>query len=528
MDALALPAAETPDPAARRSLPRRHIAAPLVMVALTLAAAVYMGYHGASIGPSPEDSNILETVLIRSLGSQFLLGPGSIYGPFTSEHPWVLIHAPLYYRIAGLMAWPAVSRGVDVDMASLYAGRILAFVAWLATLVVAYKLTCLDGAPRRAGYASVCLIASSAVLAPFHVTVRPDTLGLFLQTAGAWLVARAWLDGRHPSRDLILAYASFALASCVKQHDVFVAAACSLGLFVGAFRGLVRIRGVVLAHVAAVSIVAVYYGAEEWVTGGLMSRSVFILPARFREFTYGGWSRVGLIFYDVVRRSAGLIVVAIACLFASRRRSFGNRLDAFVAGLLVVEILSMIPLCLYSTGSFYNYAIQAAVFLAVLVGRAVPRVLDSTDLSLTPYRRLASAFVVLAAFALFADVTRFTMISYQLRTQTRQSLDSLLADPRLSDPGREGRYFIDGPQYNRLIGRSELSHDEWLYGSYEAIGDVEPRQKWLKRALTRNGPVHQVIATLDKPTIPGIAESMEELGYHRVAQHGPFRVWQRE
>ncbi|WZO97218.1 hypothetical protein EP7_004241 [Isosphaeraceae bacterium EP7] len=521
-------AADAHEAPSGRTRARRRIAVPLVLAALTAAAAVYMGYHCFSIGPSLEDSNILETVLIRSLGSQFLLGPGALYGPFTSDHPWVLIHAPLYYRLAGLMAWPAIIRGVDVDLASLYAGRILAFAAWVATLVVGYKLTRLDGAPRWAGYASVCLIASAAVLAPFHVTVRPDTLGLFFQTAGAWLVARAWLDGRRPTRDLILAYTAFALASCAKQHDVFVAAACSLGLFVGVFRGRFRARDVIVAHAASVAIVAAYYGVEEWVTGGMMSRSVFILPARFRELTYGGWPRVGIIFYDVIRRSAGLLVIAVACLFASNRRPAGNRLDAFLVALTAVEVLSMIPLCLYSTGSFYNYAIQAVVFLSILVGRALPRVLEPTEETLTPARRLASAIVVLATFALLADVTRFSLISYRLRTETNQALSDLVAASRLSGIGREGRYFIDGPQHNRLVGRGELSHDEWLYGAYEATGDVEPRQKWLKQALTGDGPVHQVIATLDKPTIPGIAESMEELGYHRVGVYGPFRVWQRD
>jgi len=72
---------------------------------LAVAAVVTTGYWGIQ-GLGAGDNEALESPLMMSVARQLVSGPGELYGPFNGRNPLVLIHAPLYYRLSALAAWP--------------------------------------------------------------------------------------------------------------------------------------------------------------------------------------------------------------------------------------------------------------------------------------------------------------------------------------------------------------------------------------------------------------------------------------
>ncbi len=167
-----------------------------------------------------EDTEVFESPLILSVARQLLYGPWGLYGPYDRHNHLVLIHAPLYYRLAALLAWLLKSAGLDVISAARLAGRSLSLVGLGLTAWSAYRIARLDGAPARAGWWAACLIASVPVVGLIPFTVRPDMLGVGLQTTGVMLVLAALRSERASGRAIAGAYAAFGLAICVKQHFV--------------------------------------------------------------------------------------------------------------------------------------------------------------------------------------------------------------------------------------------------------------------------------------------------------------------
>jgi hypothetical protein len=489
---------------------------------LGLAAALYTGYH-LLIALGADDTNHLETPLALAVSRQVTEGPGVLYGPFNGQRPLVLIHAPLYYRLAALGAWPLWLAGLDPYRAALAGGRILSLLGFLGSLGVMARLATLDEASRRAGVWSALLVASAAVFGSFPVTVRPDTLAVCFQTLGAWLVLRAIRDGR--SRDAIGAYVALGLAVCAKQHCVAVAAVSSLFLAGAWRRGRIGGRAVVLAHAAGLVVVAAYYGFEQWLTGGMMARSVFVLPAAFREIAPADWSHVAETFFEVAKRSIGLIALAGAALPLVRRTQ-STPLDAALLAYLGAEVALTALLCRGSTGAWVNYAMQAVVFAAILTGRGLAR--GASRPAVPGWWRVA---VVAGALVLLAADARLVAISARHRSAEKAALRALLADPRIRFESPDGLYFVGYPQHNRTYGRAELAHDEWLYQAYEALGAAEPRDRWLARALN-DGPVRVVVVPLDgRKTlreVPGLSRSLPELGYRPLAAFGRYRAWARQ
>ena len=92
----------------------------------------------------------------------------------------------------------------------------------------------------------------------------------------------------------------------------------------------------------------------------------------------------------------------------------------------------------------------------------------------------------------------------------------------------EGRYFVGmGCQrLNRLYGRPDLTHDEWLYGSFERAGAAAPRSGWLRAALTR-GDVRLVIMPRGESRVPGLKEDLRALGFVPGVRSGDYRAWER-
>ena len=118
---------------------------------------------------------------------------------------------------------------------------------------------------------------------------------------------------------------------------------------------------------------------------------------------------------------------------------------------------------------------------------------------------------------------------------TAENVRALLRDPRIS--GRYGRnsiYFAALPQYNRLVGRADLVHDEFAYGLFERASMATPRSSWLRPELV-SGPVRLILVPVDPPHpmimnpphICGLNESLPDLGYRMTFQLGRFQVWER-
>src|SRR5262249_32561121 len=151
-----------------------------------------------------QDTEALESPLLLSVARQLLASPWELYGPFGGQNPLVLIHAPLYYRIAALLAWLMTRVGLDSVSAALLAGRSLSMLGFVWTLWVAWRLARLGGAPGRAGSIAVLLLASAPVVGSIPFAVRPDMLGVALQTTGILLVLSA-LGTSQPRRTTVVA-----------------------------------------------------------------------------------------------------------------------------------------------------------------------------------------------------------------------------------------------------------------------------------------------------------------------------------
>lgn len=490
------------------------IAPRAITIVLVTSSILYLGYQ-LSIALDADDTGRFETTLALSVVGQVERGFGSLYGPFSGENPLVLIHAPLYYRIAGLGALVLTSIAVEPIRAALIAGRLVSVLSLIGLLVAVSRLSELGGDARRSGVLAACLVATSPVLGILPVMVRPDVLAVMLQTAGVFLVARTILHEGQSRTDLALAYAAFALAICAKQHNLVTPTACSLMLLWALWKGRLGLAPIVVAHAVGLAIGGVYLGGEEWITSGSMSRAVFELPGGpFRALNYATWGHVAEIGSITAKKSVGLIAVGAACVWWARR---AGGLDRIVLVLLAAEAIAFVPLCLFNRGAADNYALQAVVFAAVLSGRALRRALDATT---APRWRLAP--IGLAVLVVLGRDVQLVEGEVRIRIDDRAALGRIAADA-----DRRGEtYFVGFPQFNRLHGRVELAHDEWLYGAFESVGAAEPRERWLRPALA-DGPIRQVVLADDSTSVPGLRQTLPELGYARSGRFGPYRVWRR-
>src|SRR5262249_4748069 len=156
--------------------------------------------------------------------------------------------------------------------------------------------------------------------------------------------------------------------------------------------------------------------------------------------------------------------------------------------------------------AWVNYGIQAAVLGCVLVGRALDRTLAS------PTRGWRAALIGLMALLVLGEDLNDAYRAARRGLANWVMLKRLVDDPRLREASRD-IYFVGLPQYNRLIGRGDLAHDEWLYGLFERAAAAESRRRWLRPELT-TGAVRLVVVPqdppfvmpLDPPVVPGLSE----------------------
>ena len=188
---------------------------------------------------------------------------------------------------------------------------------------------------------------------------------------------------------------------------------------------------------------------------------------------------------------------------------------------LAAELVVLVPLFYNNLGAADNYAFQAVVFAAVLIGRSLARALDDPE-----RRTWGVAAATLATLLIAARDFQFVELAWRTRAADRAALREMLDEPPVSSSRKDQIYFVDRPEHNRLFGSRSLAHDEFAYQAFEAVGAAESRSSWLGPAL-RSGEVHVVVVPDDRATVLGLRETLPELGYHPAARHGEYRVWER-
>jgi hypothetical protein len=540
----------------------------LVTSILAASACVFIGFR-LTLALGGEDVDKYESPLMLSVAWQLMKGPWELYGPFGGRNPLVLIHAPLYYRAAGLMAWPLARAGLHPVEASRLAGRLLSLLSLAATMGAAYRLGRLGGLPRRAGWWAALLVAAAPALAGQPYAVRPDMAGVALQTWGAALALEA-LEG--PGRRLVLASALFGLAACVKQHLVG-AWAVSVGLFAwGWLRG--RLGPGALARVAlpGAAAAALVYGAEWLVTGGRVWDAAFVAAFQVGRVHPGDWLHVGTVLAAIVGKSAGLAALAVAGTTRTRPhpRGWGHVVASLLLGAIVLlavgqlaiptpwitgllplvalaglmvaspgcvrpvgtsggdgrvvgviglycgaEMILLVLLCRSSSGAWINYGIPAVVFASVLIARALARAAD-----VVPHRQ--SAILLAAATAVIASVLMDAKVEVNSRRAEHSDLARLFASTGLPPAAV---FFADRPGLNRMSGRLEWVYDDWLYPAFESLKLAEPRARWLRSLLEARAAVRAVVIESDSDRLDGIPEPLPALGFQPAGRVGSFRVW---
>ena len=183
----------------------------LVLGACTLVPWLFMALER-------DDVEASESPLVLAVARQLTHGPRELYGPFGGGNPLVLIHPPLYYRLAALGAWPLARAGFGLssgthrrpdDLARRMGGDA-------RRGVFPGSLSGCAADRRMVGRASG---RGDAGLRRPAVEVRPDMLGVAIQTWGVVLLLGA-LQAERPSeraRSCLPSPAS-ALAGCVKQQ----------------------------------------------------------------------------------------------------------------------------------------------------------------------------------------------------------------------------------------------------------------------------------------------------------------------
>ncbi len=211
-------------------------------------------------------------------------------------------------------------------------------------------------------------------------------------------------------------------------------------------------------------------------------------------------------------------------LLAAPKRIWGDRLDGLMWVGLGAEVGLALVLCSGSTGAWVNYFAPSAVLASALLGRALLRAVRSEGGLL---RRL---LIVLALAGLWVRNLDLVSDSALNRRDGRHTMQVVLEDSALSGMDRDEIYFVGFSDRNRRFGNRDLTHDEWLYGQFEALGAAEPRSQWLQPAL-EHGPIRAVIVSVDGRRRPdhvdGLSPTLPEMGYHLARQIAGTCVWVR-
>ena len=545
--------------------------------ALFTSAAITIGFWlVAALNES--DTEALESPLILSVARQLVRGPAELYGPFGSRNPLVLIHAPLYYRAAGLAAWPIARAGTHPVTSARIAGRCLSILGLATTLIAAFSLAVLGDGTRQMGYWSIFLIAASPVLAGQPFAVRPDMAGVALQTAGVFLTLSALQGRKKAGLRVICAYILFGLAACVKQHLLAAAAVSTTLLLLNSKSRCIPLQIILRGLFIALAIVVSLYGVEWVLTGGRIWDAAFVAAKDVGRVHPGGSAHMLIVFIALLNKNLGLIVLLAAagliglrsshrfgrlvlqltaiglfvtilvasslhsvwshvglgvaitfsgcvllgivipsCALIERSTLLGNRLDVSLWIYLIMELVLAAVFFYLSTGSWVNYAIQAMIFAAVLTGRAASRVLQAVP---TGRPTWITAFPILV---ILVSACTHTHESFVQTRNERAAADKIFAHLKLPP---SAFFFTERPGLNRVGGRLDLVYDDWLYPVFESRHLAEPRSGWLSQSL-KSGSIRGIVAMSAASQIEGTEIDLRKLGYHPDISVGPFFVWTR-
>ncbi len=177
---------------------------------------------------------------------------------------------------------------------------------------------------------------------------------------------------------------------------------------------------------------------------------------------------------------------------------------------------------LYKPGGWFNYALEAAACLSVLLGRGMSRIVTTAE---RPTWRWG--MITMAAMVLLAADGRRVVNGIAFRRANRAEAVALMSHPLVANLLPEQRYF-SGPiqHYNVWYGDRRLAHDEWLYSAFEAIGAAEPRTSWLGQVVG-SGHVRLVVMVDESSEPKGLSGTLPQLGFTRAGQSGPFYLWTR-
>jgi Dolichyl-phosphate-mannose-protein mannosyltransferase len=548
-----------------------------VTAVLSLSAAAATAF-GVILALDAADTEAFESPLMLSVARQLVQSPWDLYGPFGRQNPLVLIHGPLYYHLAALFAWPLKNAGLDAIPAAGIAGRALSFAGLGVTACSAYGIARLDGASQRAGWSTVCLLASVPVVGTMPFTVRPDMLGVAFQTTGVFLLLKAIQSERPAGSAITLAFVAFGLAVCVKQHFVGGPIAGTFVLLSAWRRRRVSFRALALGMLSGFAVATVLLAAEEAATLGRMSQAIFAAASATVRIHPADWIRTAIVVTAIVLGSRGLIallataglaqvvssraggrrhiakaglvlvgftvimplvqtlhpitdgnvlatgavylcllLVIPACALLERSTLFSSRLDAHLCLFIAAEAAIVVFLSRASAGAWMNYGIQGVVFAAILTARSLARACENAR---SP---AAIVSIAVACAAVLGIVFEVWYLTFQRAEEERITVARVLDE--VKRPSSE-LYFAGRPGLNRLYGQPELVHDDWLYPVFESMRLAEPRSAWLELAL-RRGSVRYVINTSDDPRIDGLDKPLPALGYVRRFQVGTFYVWER-
>jgi hypothetical protein len=524
-----------------------------------------------------EDTEPLESPLALAVAGQLAAGPWQLYGPYGRQNTLVMIHSPLYYHLAALAAWPFWRAGLELVPAALSGGRLLSIACMGLTLAVAYRLARLDGASKRAGWWSVFIFAAAPLARVQPYAVRPDLLGVALETTGILWVLSALQSGDRKGRRLAAAYVAFGLAICVKLHFIVGPIVCTGLLLAASWRGRIARKHITRALFAGFAGVFLVYGTEELATAGRMSQAVFRAAMEASRIHSPDGTYAAIVSLAILGRSTGLVAVlcAVGSAGVRSRPGLGRRLLALsgtgLIGLLFLNLLLppatsagenvlrtmplaacaflLIPVCAVveprafardrvdivlwalcageaalvlglarsSTGAWVNYALEAVVLASVLSARALARRCEGA--------LAAGTAVSIALAALVVLVIAVRDVSDEL---IRHRNDRLAVAQILRTLGRSPTefFFAGRPGWNRVNGRFDLVYDDWLYPAFESLHLAEPRSSWLQQALT-SGDVQFVVTPADSPQIEGLGRTLEQLGYVPTVPVGPYLVWER-
>ena len=523
------------------------------------------------------DIEALESPLLLAVAHEIKAGPRGLYGPYDGRYPLVLIHAPLYYRLAGLVGWLLSHAGFEPVVAALAAGRLVSAFGFLLTLAGAFMLARLGGLPKRAGAWAALLVASTPIFGGVPFEVRPDILGIGIQTSGILLVLAALSAVPLREARLIPAAACFAVAICIKQQYLIAPLLSVVFLTAAQASGRLSVPSIVRFVAVGSGLPLLYYGGEEWITGGQMSRSVFVAALTVGQAHPADWlfsanyllvlvwkcvgpilllAAAGLVLVSagrgraqrglvmagaiVIGAVAGLaviqffvirigisalltaslmmvVVVVIPACYVFEKSLVSEWLDRALWGYFAAEMVFTTILWRLSTGGWFNYAIEAVLIGCVLTARTLARAFDRP----VSWRFLISAVMAAVAVPVFA----WTDVRQVLRRRDTEAKEMALLLNRLPQPASQ-IFFVDLPGANRLHGRRGLVYDPWLYPVFESIDQAEPRSGWLEEELA-TGATRFVATISSHAKVDGLRRSLPELGYSRSGRVGSYFLWAR-